>query len=199
MSALLIGSLIGGALGLGKAIFGGVQASKGNKQMKSLLANRPTYTIPDAYQKALSVYGQMAQGGMPGQQYYEDRIGESTARAIGSAERGAISSNVFQGAVSNAQDKELQALQDLARMGAEYKTNAMSAYAQAQNQYGQLQDRAFDYNVAQPYDIKLNMANERKMAGQQNLMQGLGEVGSSVMNYVGTKYYGDILKSLQGQ
>jgi len=43
------------------------------------------------------------------------------------------------------------------------------------------------------------MANEQRIAGAQNLFAGLGEVGSSVMNFVGTKYYTDMLKSLQKQ
>jgi hypothetical protein len=199
MSALLLGSLISGAFGAAKAIAGGVQAAKGNKQMKNLLANRPQYSIPEAYQKALGVYGNLASSQMPGQQYYEDRIGESTARTISNAERGAISSNVFQGAVSGAQDKELQAIQDLAKMGAEYKTTQVQNYGQALNQYGQLQDQAFEYNTNQPWQIKANMANEQKMAGQQNLFGGLGDMGASVMNFVGTKYYTDMLKGFQSQ
>jgi hypothetical protein len=198
MSALLTGALISGGLGLAKAVTGGVQALTGNRQMNNLLANRPTYSIPDAYQKSLGIYANLASGQMPGQQYYEDRIGESTARTISNAERGAISSGVFQGAVSNAQDKELNAIRDLARMGAEYKTTQMQNYGQALNQYGGLQDKQWEVNQFQPWEIKANMANEKKMVGQQNLFQGLGEMGSTVMNYVGTKYYTDAMKALMG-
>ena len=189
IGSLLTGGLISGALSLGKAIIGGVQAARGNKQLKNLLANRPTYTIPEAYGRALSVYSNLASSQMPGQQYYEDKIGESTARAVSAAEKGAISSNVFQGAVSSAQDKELQAIQDLARMGAEYKTTQMQNFAQAQNKMGELQDQSFDYNVASPYDVKLNMANERKLAGQSNFFGGLSDIGAAASNFVGTSYY----------
>lgn len=199
MSVLLAGALISGALGLGKAITGGVQAAKGNKQLKNLLANRPTYTIPEAYGRALSVYSNLASSQMPGQQYYEDKIGESTARAVSAAEKGAISSNVFQGAVSNAQDKELQAIQGLAKMGAEYRTAQMQNYGQALNQYGGLQQEAFDYNVNQPWQIRANMASEKKNMGMQNLFGGLGEIGSAAITYAGTKYYGDALKAMQQQ
>lgn len=197
MSALLTGALISGGIGLGKAIIGGVQAAKGNKQLKNLLANRPTYTIPEAYGRALSVYSNLASSQMPGQQYYEDKIGESTARAVSAAEKGAISSNVLQGAVSNIQDKELQAIQDLARMGAEYKTTQMQNYGQALNQYGALQEKQWEVNQFQPWEIKANMAAEKRSVGMQNMFGGVSDMGQTAMNFVGTSYYQKILKGLQ--
>jgi len=196
MSALLTGALISGGIGIVKAIIGGVQAASGTRQLNRLLKNRPTYTIPEAYQKALGIYGNLAASEMPGQQYYENRIGESTARTVSNAERGAISSNVFQGAVSNAQDKELQAIQGLAKMGAEYRTTQMQNYGQALNQYGQLQDKQWEVNQFQPWEIKTNMANEKKMAGVQNLWGGLNEIGSTAMNFAGTSYYIDAMKEM---
>lgn len=197
MSALLTGALISGGIGLGKAIIGGVQAASGTRQLNRLLANRPQYTIPEAYQRALSVYGNLAASEMPGQQYYENRIGESTARTVSNAERGAISSNVFQGAVSNIQDKELQAIQDLARMGAEYKTTQMQNYGQALNQYGALQEKQWEVNQFQPWEIKANMAAEKRSVGMQNMFGGVSDMGQTAMNFVGTSYYQKILKGLQ--
>ena len=144
MSALLAGALISGGLGLGKAILGGIQAAKGRKEVNNLLANRPQYSIPEAYMKSLGIAQQMAAQEMPGMNMYKDMYAESTARAMSGAERGAISSNVYQGAVSEAQDKELQALQQLAIMGTQYKTDAMKNLQGAQMQMGQLQDQAFE-------------------------------------------------------
>lgn len=198
MSVLLAGALISGASGLAKAVTGGIQAAKGNKQLKNLLNNRPTYTIPEAYGRALGVYSNLASGQMSGQQYYEDKIGESTARAMGNAEKGAISSNVFMGAVSNSQDKEIQAIQGLAKMGAEYRTTQMQNYGQALSQYGQLEDKQWEVNQFQPWEIKANMANEKKMAGQQNLWGGLNEMGSAAINFAGTRYYTEAMKAMQG-
>jgi hypothetical protein len=199
MSGLLLGGLISGALSLGKAVVGGIQAAKGNKQMKNLLANRPTYNIPEAYQKSLGIFQNLAASEMPGLQRTTNLIGESTARAMTGAERGAISSNVYQGAVETAQDKELQALQNLAKMGAEYKVGAMQNLAGAQTQMGQLQDQAFEYNQNQPWQYKMNMAAEQRQAGAQNMFGGLGDIGSTVQNFVGTKYMADIYKSLYPQ
>jgi len=194
---MLIGALIGGGLGIAKSVIGGIQSIQGQKQMKNLLKNRPKYNIPEAYMKSLGIYQNLAAGEMPGMQRQEQLIGETTARAMTGAERGSISSNVYQGAVQSAQDKELQALQQLAMMGANYKTQAMQNLAGAQNVMGGLQDQAFEYNVNQPWQIKATMAQEKIQAGGQNLFGGLGDIGSSVQSFVGTKYYVDMLKSLQ--
>jgi len=196
MSVLLASALISGALGVGKAVMGGVQAAKGQKEMKNLLANRPRYTIPEAYQKSLGIYQQLASQEMPGMGQYQQMYGQATARAMTGAERGAISSNAYMGAVQSAQDKELQALQQLALMGANYKTQAMQNLAGAQTQMGQLQDQAFEYNVNQPYQQKLNIASEQRQAGWQNLYGGLSDLSSTVMNFAGTKYYTDVMGQL---
>ena len=197
LGGLLTGGLMSGALGLGKAIIGGVQSMRGQKQMKNLLKNRPKYNIPEAYMKSLGIYQNLAAGEMPGMQRQEQLIGETTARAMTGAERGSISSNVYMGAVQSAQDKELQALQQLAMMGANYKTQAMQNLAGAQNVMGGLQDQQFEYNVNQPWQIKATMAQEKIQAGGQNLFGGLGDISQSVMNFTGTRYYTDMLKSLQ--
>ena len=196
-AGLLAGALISSGLGLAKSVIGGIQSIRGNRQMKNLLKNRPQYSIPEAYMKALGIYQNLAAQEMPGKQYYEQRIGETTARAMTGAERGAISSNVLQGSVESSQDKELQALQDLAKMNAEYKVGAMQNLAGAQNVMGGLQQEAWNYNVNDPYQMKLNMANEQRQAGAQNLFAGLGEIGSSVINLVGTKYYTDVMQEIQ--
>jgi hypothetical protein len=101
------------------------------------------------------------------------------------------------GNVLGAQDKELQALQQLAVMGAQYKTDAMKNLQGAQTQMGGLQQEAWDYNTNQPYMAKLNMANEKKQAGMANLWGGITDLGSTAMNFVGTKYMSDIMKGLQ--
>ena len=196
-SGLLIGALTSGALGVGKAIIGGIQSIRGRKEMKNLLANRPQYNIPEAYMKSLGIYQNLAAGEMPGMQRYEQMIGESTARAMTGAERGAISSNVYQGSVLSAQDRELQALQQLAQMGVQYKTQTMQNLAGAQTQMGQLQDQAWNYNVAQPWDIRANMAQSKIQAGGENLWGGITDLSSTVSSFVGTKYMAEILKSLQ--
>jgi hypothetical protein len=196
-TGLLIGALTSGILGLGKSIFGGVQASKGKKELNTLLKNQPKYSIPEEYMKALGIYSNLATGEMPGQRRTEQLIGETSARAMTGAERGAISSTAYQGAVQSSQDKELQAIMNLAQMGAQYKTQAAKDLAGAETQMGQLKDQQFKTNILDQWGMKADIAANKMGVGQQNLFAGLGDISSSVMQFTGTKYYTDILAELQ--
>jgi len=73
----------------------------------------------------------------------------------------------------------------------------MQNLAGAQTQMGQLQDQAWNYNVAQPWDIRANMAQSKIQAGGENLWGGITDLSSTVSSFVGTKYMAEILKSLQ--
>jgi hypothetical protein len=188
MSAALIAGLVGAGVGLGKAVIGGVQAAKGRKQLNSLLANRPQYNIPEEYMRSLGVYQNLASQEMPGMQRYEEMIGQSTARTMTGAERGAISSNVYQGAVEQSQDRELQALQQLAQMGVQYKTQAMQNLAGAYNTVGGLRDQQFEYNVNRPWEIQANMAAGKQTTGTENLYGGFTDIGEAAITFMGTKY-----------
>jgi hypothetical protein len=193
MAPALIAGLIGAGVGLGKAVIGGVQAAKGRKQLNSLLANRPQYNIPEEYMRSLGVYQNLASQEMPGMQRYEEMIGQSTARTMTGAERGAISSNVYQGAVEQSQDKELRALQQLAQMGVQYKTPAMQNLAGAYNTVGGLRNEQFEYNVNQPWQIAADMAGGKQTTGTSNLYGGISDIGSAAITFMGTKYAQDML------
>ena len=197
IGSLLTGGLISGGLGLLKGVIGGIQSIRGNKQMKNLLKNRPQYSIPEAYMKSLGLAQNLASQELPGQDYYTQQIGQSSARAMTGAERGAISSNVLQGSVESSQTKELQAIQDLAQMGVQWKTQQKQNLIAAQNQMGQLQDVQWQMNQLQPWDIKANMAQSKIQAGGQNLWGGITDIGNTVQNFVGTDYYRKILEEIQ--
>ena len=192
----LAGGLLSGGIGLGKAIIGGIQSIRGNRQMNRLMANRPKYNISQGYMDAYNTYKRLAGSEMPGYNLMQDQIGQSTAKAMTSAERGAMSSNQFMDAALNAQDKELDALRNLGIMSQQWQSQQQQNLAQAQNQMGALQDQAWDYNVNQPWQTKMTIANEKRQAGAQNLFGGMGDMASSVMNFAGTSNFMDIYKKL---
>jgi hypothetical protein len=196
---LLGGGIISGVLGLGKAVYGGIQAAKGRKQMNSLLNNRPQYNISKGYLDAYKTYQRLAGSEVPGYGLMQDQIGQATAKATSTAEQGAMSSNQFMSAALGAQDKELDAIRNLGIMSAQWRGQQQQNMAQAQNQMGQLQDTQFQTNQLDPWNIKANMANEQRQAGMQNLFGGAQDIGSTIQNYVGTKSYLDVLKGLQPQ
>ena len=64
---------------------------------------------------------------------------------------------------------------------------------------GTLQDQMWDVNKLQPWGMKMNMAAENKQAGMSNLFGGLQDMGSSIMNYAGTKAMLDVYKGMNPQ
>lgn len=190
------GALLSGGLGLGKAIIGGIQSIRGNRQMNRLMANRPKYNIPQGYMDAYNTYKRLAGSEIPGYNLMQGQIGQSTAKAMTSAERGAMSSNQFMDAALGAQDKELEALRNLGIMSQQWQSQQQQNLAQAQNQMGALQDQKWDYNVNQPWQTKMNMANDQRQAGAQNLFGGMGDMASSIMSFAGTSNFMDIYKKM---
>ena len=188
---------INSAVGLGKAIFGGIQAIRGRKQMKSLLANRPQYDISQGYKDALSTYQQLASGNMPGFDIAKGMIEQNTANTNQALERGAMGSNQYMSGVLSGQNKQYDAIKNFYLANAQYQSQAKQNLAGAQNQFGQIQDTQFQTNQLDPWNIKANMANENRQAGAQNLFGGLGDIGGSLMNFAGTNAYMKALQALQ--
>ena len=83
-------------------------------------------------------------------------------------------------------------------MGTQYKTQTSQQLEQAQNRMGALQDQAFEYNQNVPWNIRANMAQSKIQAGGENLWGGLTDLSQTISSFVGTKYYTDMLKSIQG-
>jgi hypothetical protein len=193
------GAIIGGGLGLLKGIFGGVQAAKGNKQLNTLMANRPQYNISQGYQDAFKTYQSLANSNLPGYDIMKGQIDQSGARAQSNLERGAMGSNQLMSGILSSQDKELDAIKNLGLMSAQWKGQQQQGLAQAQNQMGQLQDTQWQQNVLDPYNTKLNMAAGNKQAGMTNMFGGLQDAGSSLMNFAGTNSFMKVLQSMQGQ
>jgi hypothetical protein len=194
-----IGAAIGGGLGLIKGIFGAVQTAQGTRQLNSLLNNRPQYQISQGYQDAFKTYQSMANSQLPGYDIMKGQIDQSGARTQANLERGAMSSNQLMSGALSSQDKELDAIKNLGLMSAQYRQQQQQNLAGAQQMMGGQQDKAFDYNVNQPWEIRANMAAGKAGVGQQNLFSGLQDIGSSLQNFAGTNAYMKVFQGMQGQ
>ena len=195
---MAISAGIGAAANLAKGIWGISQFKKGNKDFKSLMANQPVYKRPEEYEQELAMRQQMAaQQQLPGQGYIEQNIGGATSQALSAAEKGAISSNVYQKSVGDILQKQLNAFQDLGLQSAQWQQ------ANKENLMGTMQrgagysDQEFMTNKLQPWEMGMNDAVSRRQAGAQMMFGGAEGMISGLSDYAGTKYYADILKSLQ--
>jgi hypothetical protein len=132
---------------------------------------------------------------MPGYDAMTGQIGESTAKTNTYLERGAMGSNQYMSGVLQGQDKELDAIRNLGIMSAQWRSQQKQNLAGAQNQMGQLQDVQFQTNQLDPWNIKANMANEQRQAGNANLWSGLEGIGSNISQYAGARAYLQALKA----
>jgi hypothetical protein len=197
MSGLLAGAAIGGGINLTKGIFGAIQASKGTKAMNKLLANRPQYEISKGYLDAYNTYKQLASSQLPGYDQQLGQIGQSQAKTMDYAREGAMGSNQFLNAALQSQDKELEAIRNLGIMSSQWRAQQQQQLAGAQNNMGDLQTQQWQQNVNEPWNMKMNMANEQRQSGFANMFGGMEGLGSTLSNYFGTKSYLDVLRGLQ--
>src|SRR5450759_3423718 len=134
MPPLAIAALISGGIAATKGIFGGIQALKGQKQMKGLLANRPQYNISQGYLDAYKSYQSSANSNLPGYDIMKGQIDQSGARTMNNLERGAMGSNQLMSGALQSQDKELDAIKNLGLMSAEWRGKQQQGLAAAQTQ-----------------------------------------------------------------
>lgn len=199
MSLLLAGALISGGTALVKGITGAVQASKANKGIKRLMANQPTYKRPEEYNTLLAMRQRLAaQGQLPGYGYLEDNIGQATSTALQESKVGAISSGAYQKSVGDIFSKQMQAYQDLALQSAQWQDRQKEGLAEAYKIGAEYSDTEWEQNKLRPWEMKMNQMTSQKQAGTANMWEGIQGVGSSIMDFAGTKYSQDIMKKLMG-
>lgn len=181
MSALFIGA--GTALaGTAYSIYNSEkQKSKANAIEKNL--KQPQYAIPPEFEQNRNIARQMAQVGLPQQQYNNqfNQINSNTATGIAAAQRsnnpsaigGVISGANSAGANLNAED-------------AQARQNNQRVFMQANEQLGGQKIAQQQANVFDPYTQKYNEMQAYRGAGQQNLNSAIGDIsklGGLAMQY----------------
>jgi hypothetical protein len=168
------------ALGLGKAVVGGVQTAKARKELNK---NFPKYSRPEEYDKMLALYqAEAGRGELPGQSRYEAKISESTSRGIRSAAKYADSPVAAVAAANQLYGQQQSAIRDLGLQFASYQQQATQNLAGAYQQGAQYSDQEWYQNVMYPDQVKRNMAAQKFNAGQQNLWGGIDMMGAAAIN-----------------
>lgn len=197
MDALGIGAIVNGGSALLQGLMGGIQAARGKKGFNRTMANRPTYEIPEEYQKILSQYEKAYAGNMPGYDQTLAQIDQAGARGRGSAERGSISSNAYGSQVGDIYQKELDAIRGLGIKQEEYKTSMLDKVAGAEGAMAGQKAEQWNINKFMPWQTEMNRYGDMAKTGTQNLFGAIQSGVSGVTDFLGTKYYSDTLKGLQ--
>jgi hypothetical protein len=133
---------------------------------------------------------------LPGTSKLLDRVQTNTAGKLSSINQAGAESGASIGAMSTIGGRNDQMMEDLAIKNAQFmatQENQKAAYdtntawknsqfergnklnyASALNQYGQFEDKQFQYNEADPYNINMNRGDAFQFAGDQAYYDNLG-------------------------
>lgn len=171
---------IGGAIGLGQAIYGAI--AKRKAQAAAAANKMPEYNIPQYEGQNLALAESRANSGMSDaarQQLLNNSMqGQSaTLSAIlrGGGDANAIGNTVdkFQNGINqNAVYEDQARLANLARV--------QSAWARASN----MQDKEYQINKYQPWANKAQAIGQQLTGGQNMMMGGIDKLGSALMGGV---------------
>jgi len=175
-------SFAGVAIGAGvlKGVGGILQSGKGRKMAKRLID--PGYKIPKGFSQNLAIAENLAQTGMPSEQYNKaqqdiNRAGTAGVRAIGRSSNPAAGvASLFRGQTDafnnlNVANANARRQNILSAMG--YRRDFANQEL-AQQQYGQ-----------QKYFNEMNQANALKGAGMQNMFGALTDIGTAAATMYG--------------
>ncbi len=188
MAAMAIGA---GAIGLGKSVFGGIQAARGGRDVRGLLRKAPKYDVrpPEYFQDLLDMYNRQAPSRAPGSQMEEERVDVELAEAARRMEEVDDTRGIL-GGLQEAYATTQARKRGIAQTDAEYAAVEKARLERGREgvmKFGvgletDLAREKFGFEVSE-WDIRMNEATERRKAGWQNMFGGLTEAGSAGMSY----------------
>jgi len=157
--------------GIARGVYGGIQLL-GNKRPEDF-----EYNIPDEVSEMVAMARKRLENPLPGADLQRERIEQSTARGIASAERLGGASGSAIGLASEMLGKELEGMNNLAIQESQAQLQAEKALTDQLGTSAQYTDRAFDLNVRRPYEQALAEFFSRRQQGEANLFGGMSDVG----------------------
>lgn len=184
MAAGMIAAGVGSLLNTGLGIYDRIKSGKEYKKAQSFF-EKNKYEIPSSATAALELAQKNASSyRMPGQDLAEARLGQNTASGVEQARRVGRSSSDVLGMLSNLYSSQNLGEQNLAIQGANQYQNNQRNFQNALNQYSNLEDKKWQYNVLYPYQQMLGRASQFADRGTQEMnsgFSGLMQTGALAM------------------
>ena len=176
------------AIGLGIAGAGvaieGIEALSQNAKANALQKQlkTPVDSIPLEFFQNREIARQMAQIGLPSQQYNNsiNNINSNQAAALATAQNSNNPAGVIQGVVGQTN----RAKANLDAEDAQARENNQRYFIQENSQLGHRKDQQEQANVFDPYTRDFNLMQAYRGAGQQNLNTAAGQAGQLGLAYL---------------
>lgn len=194
MDPLSIAALVASGI---KGISGLVQGIGGAQKQRNLWNSRPILGTTEGEKSNDSLFRNLAASTeLPGQQSFEDKLGQTYSQGVSDINKTAISSlGATQGAI-DLSGKKMQAVQDLAGSFAEYKQKNTERLGAWNNQKSQNEMQRFQTNSYDPWQMQYGQAVGQKQAGFGNMGSGIDSGIGALGDYAGTKAMMDMLAKI---
>jgi hypothetical protein len=167
------------------AVAQGVTGLVQSQRSKNILKNleRPTYAIPEAQTQALNRSKNLASSmQMAGQSNVAQKIDQASANALYDINQNSSSGVEALAALSGVYVNQMAQENQLGLNAAQDYERRQAMVGNELNKYAGYQDKAWDYNVNQPFQEKAAAAQALGEAGMRNKYEGMkGVVGAGVM------------------
>lgn len=143
------------------------------QQAGKIKANRPTRRVSEESREIEATYGQLARGGVPGQQQAVEDIQRSTQNIIGQSGRYTSSSANMLAMLGQTQGMEAQALRRTETQRQQTQLGLIGQYMQAKQNVGTEKQAAWQYNVQQKFEEEAAAKSQLQGAAIENVMGGV--------------------------
>ena len=167
-------------------LIGGVVQST---EASAIDQKRPTYDIPKEVQQQVNIAQQGVYGNMPGYQQALSNLQQQEAFGINKATNVAQSGSDVLGYIAGQNLASNRALGGLAANNAQYNAQMQARLMSALANKAGYEDKAFQYNEAQPYQQAMDAKAVLTEGGMQNIYGG---VSSGVKNYMTAQLMKDL-------
>lgn len=164
-----------GMLAGGKPFGGGPKNLK--KQIDELIKNRPEYEIQDEAYENQALAKNQAFGRDRGIMQAEENIQTQSADAVGQAQQVSNSSNALLDTISGITGNANNSLRSLGVDEARIQSQRMGDVYGTNNAMIDEQDKAWNFNVNEPYQNQIQELRNRRKARQENLFKVLDTIG----------------------
>jgi hypothetical protein len=152
------------------------------KKMDRLLKQRPTYTINEEAFENQALAKSAAFGRDRSVQMQEQQLEQDASNAVSQAKDVTSSTSGLLSTIASIQSNMSTAGRDLATTEAQIKREKMQDLYGANEAMINEKDKAFDFNVNQPYQNKIQSLRDRKKARSElagSIIGGLTSIGAS--------------------
>jgi len=182
LTAGMVGGIIQGVGGLAQMASGIFGKNKRQKRLENLLAQRPTYQIPQEIKQDMEMSRNQVNARLNEQQDMKNSLMSQQATQVNMARQasGSLEDMLAVGAASAAGTEEALIKNRIA--GSTEKDKRLERYREAMTNLAQAKDQAFKINELDPFNMRLQGTLANDAASRQMTFGGLNQLGAGLAN-----------------